>query len=204
MYNLGLDSIITNTEASMSKGEIIGYIRCSSIEQNSERQHVSISAFKPDKVFEDKASGKDTNRPQLQAALSHLRSGDTLVVHSLDRLGRSLQDLLGLVKSLTGKGVKVHFISESLVFDPDANNPMGQLMLGVMGAFAEFERNLIRERQAQGIEVAKSKGLYKGRKPTLSSEQISQLREAVASGQVKSVVAKSFGISRQTLYTYLR
>jgi DNA invertase Pin-like site-specific DNA recombinase len=187
----------------MSKGEIIGYIRCSSIEQNSERQHVSISAFKPDRVFEDKASGKDTNRPQLQAALSHLRSGDTLVVHSLDRLGRSLQDLLGLVKSLTGKGIKVHFISESLVFDPDANNPMGQLMLGVMGAFAEFERNLIRERQAQGIEVAKAKGLYKGRKPTLSAEQITQLREAVASGQVKAVVAKSFGISRQTLYTYL-
>jgi len=188
----------------MNKGQIIGYIRCSTIEQNTDRQHLAIDAFYPNKKFEDKASGKDTNRPALQEALTYLRSGDTLLIHSLDRLGRSLQDLLSLVKSLTNKGVKVHFISESLVFDPDKNNPMGQLMLGVMGAFAEFERNLIRERQAQGIAVAKAKGnVYKGRKPSLNKEQIEQLRADVASGQVKAVVAKKMGISRQTLYAYL-
>ena len=188
----------------MNKGQLIGYIRCSTIEQNTDRQHLAIDAFKPNKKFEDKASGKDTNRPALQEALTYLRAGDTLLVHSLDRLGRSLQDLLGLVKSLTGKGVKVHFISESLVFDPDKNNPMGQLMLGVMGAFAEFERNLIRERQAQGIAVAKAKGnVYKGRKPTLDKVQIEQLRADVSAGHVKAAVAKKFGISRQTLYAYL-
>jgi DNA invertase Pin-like site-specific DNA recombinase len=188
----------------MDKGQIVAYVRCSTAEQNSDRQHAAIGIFQPDRVFEDKASGKDTNRPALQEALTYLRTGDTLLVHSLDRLGRSLQDLLGLVKSLTGKGVKVHFINESLVFDPDKNNPMGQLMLGVMGAFAEFERNLIRERQAQGIAVAKAKGnVYKGRKPTLDKEQVEQLRADVSAGQVKATVAKKFGISRQTLYAYL-
>jgi DNA invertase Pin-like site-specific DNA recombinase len=188
----------------MDKGQIVAYVRCSTAEQNSDRQHAAIGIFKPDRIFEDKASGKDTNRPALQEALTYLRAGDTLIVHSLDRLGRSLQDLLGLVKSLTGKGVKVHFISESLVFDPDKNNPMGQLMLGVMGAFAEFERSLTRERQAQGIAAAKAKGnVYKGRKPTLDKEQIEQLRAEVSEGHVKAAVAKKFGISRQTLYAYL-
>jgi DNA invertase Pin-like site-specific DNA recombinase len=177
-------------------GKRVGYIRVSTLDQNTERQLDGVTL---DKTFTDKASGKDTKRPELQRALEYLREGDTLVVHSMDRLARNLDDLRKIVISLTRKGVPVDFIKERLTFTGE-DSPMSLLMLSVMGAFAEFERALLRERQREGIALAKRKGLYKGRKPALTPERVTELRERIASGEKKTELARAFGISRQTLY----
>jgi DNA invertase Pin-like site-specific DNA recombinase len=117
----------------------------------------------------DKASGKDVNRPQLDAMLTFAREGDTVVVHSMDRLARNLDDLRKLVQSLTKRGIRIEFVKESLTFSGE-DSPMANLMLSVMGAFAEFERALIRERQREGIAIARQRGAYRGRKRSLSDE----------------------------------
>lgn len=182
------------------KGQRIGYIRVSSFEQNPERQ---LEGMALDKIFTDKASGKDTYRPQLEVLLDFIRAGDTLVVHSMDRLARNLDDLRSLVQQLTQKGICIEFVKECLTFTGDAS-PMANLMLSVMGAFAEFERALIRERQREGIALAKQRGAYRGRKKSLSPQQTIELKEAVALGEKKSTVARRLGISRETLYHYLR
>jgi len=177
-------------------GKRVGYIRVSTLDQNTERQLEDVAL---DKTFTDKASGKDTNRPELQRALEYLREGDTLVVHSMDRLARNLDDLRKIVLSLTRKGVAVEFSKERLTFTGE-DSPMSLLILSVMGAFAEFERSLLKERQREGITLAKRKGLYKGRKPSLTEERIKELRHRIASGEKKAVLAREFHISRQTLY----
>lgn len=118
-----------------SKGQRVGYVRVSSLDQNTARQ---LEGMELERIFEEKLSGKDTARPQLEAMLAYLREGDTLVVHSMDRLSRNLDDLRSLVAQLTRKGVKVEFVKENLSFSGEAS-PMSQLMLSVMGAFAEFE-----------------------------------------------------------------
>lgn len=184
----------------MSKGQRIGYIRVSSIDQNPERQ---LEGSQTDRVFTDHASGKDTNRPQLEALLGFVRQGDTVIVHSMDRLARNLDDLRRVVRSLTDQGIQVEFIKERLTFTGE-DSPMAQLLLSVMGAFAEFERSLIRERQLEGIQIAKKRGAYRGRQRSLSDEEIQNLRHRVDAGEVKSRVARDMGISRETLYTYLR
>ncbi len=181
-------------------GQRIGYVRVSTIDQNTDRQLQNVSV---DRIFEDKASGKDTNRPQLDLMLSYLREGDTLVVHSMDRLARNLDDLRKIVKTLTKKGVKVEFVKENLVFTGE-DSPMSILLLSVMGAFAEFERDLIRERQREGIALAKKKGKYKGRKRALNKNQIAELKERIKSGESKSALAREFKVSRETIYQYLR
>lgn len=181
-------------------GKRVGYIRVSSVDQNEMRQ---LEGVELDKRFTDKASGKDTKRPQLQAALDYLRDGDVLVVHSMDRLARNLDDLRKIVMGLTGRGVVVEFVKEHLTFTSE-DNAMSKLLLSVMGAFAEFERSLIRERQREGIALAKKAGVYKGRKPSLTPERVAQLRARVAAGEKKAVLAREFGISRETLYTYCR
>jgi len=186
----------------MSKGQLVGYVRVSTELQNTARQEEALANLKLDKVFTDKASGKDTDRPQLQAALAHLREGDEFFCYSFDRLSRSLTDLINLVKSLTARGVKVQFIKESLTFTND-NNPMSNLLLGVMGSLSEWERAVIRERQLQGIAIAKSNGVYKGRKKALSDADVVKLRSLAAAGTPKTHIANQFGISRQTLYAYL-
>jgi DNA invertase Pin-like site-specific DNA recombinase len=183
------------------KGQMIGYIRVSSFDQNEGRQ---LEQEKLDRVFTDKASGKDTNRPQLQELLQFVREGDLILVHSMDRLARNLDDLRKLVKGLTSQGVGIRFIKEDLTFTSNEDSPMSNLLLSVMGAFAEFERSLINERQREGIELAKKKGIYKGRKRSLSSEDVDALSIRVDAGEKKSELAKEFGISRQTLYGYLR
>ncbi len=180
-------------------GKKIGYIRISSVDQNHHRQLDGIAL---DKCFIDKASGKDTNRPQLDDLLHYVRDGDHLIVHSMDRLARNLDDLRRLVLHLTKQGIVVAFVKENLTFTGE-DSPMSTLLLSVMGAFAEFERALIRERQLEGIALAKKKGLYKGRKPALSSEQVETLKQRVADGHKKSQIARYFGISRETLYQYL-
>ena len=182
------------------KGHRIGYIRVSSFDQNPERQ---LEGVQLDKVFIDKASGKDTQRPQLDALLSFVREGDTVVVHSMDRLARNLDDLRRLVHHLTQRGVRIEFIKESLVFTGE-DSPMATLMLSVMGAFAEFERALIRERQREGIALAKQRGVYRGRKKALTQERAEELRRRAAAGERKARLAREFGISRETLYQYLR
>ena len=184
----------------MANGQQVGYVRVSSAEQNSQRQ---LEGIHLDKVFEDKVSGKDTSRPGLTACLGHLRDGDTLNVHSMDRMARNLDDLRKIVKDLTAKGVAVRFVKEGLTFTGD-DGPMANLLLSMLGAVAEFERSLIRERQLEGIALAKAAGVYKGRKPTLTDAQVSELRGRVRAGETKVSVAKAFGVSRETVYQYLR
>ncbi len=137
-------------------GQRIGYVRVSSLDQNPDRQLEQIPV---DRTFTDKASGKDVARPQLDALLRFAREGDTVVVHSMDRLARNLDDLRRLVKQLTGRGIRVEFVKEGLAFTGE-DAPMATLLLSVMGAFAEFERALIRERQREGIALAKQRGAY--------------------------------------------
>jgi DNA invertase Pin-like site-specific DNA recombinase len=181
-------------------GQHIGYIRVSSLDQNPERQLEGVAV---DRVFTDKASGKDVRRPQLDNLIAFVREGDTLVVHSMDRLARNLDDLRRLVQQLTGRGVRIEFVKEHLTFTGE-DSPMANLMLSVMGAFAEFERALIRERQREGIALAKQRGAYRGRKKSLSPEKAAALRKRAAAGEKKAALAREFGISRETLYQYLR
>jgi len=181
-------------------GQRIGYIRVSTLDQNPDRQ---LEGVQVSKVFIDKASGKDTQRPQLEALLSYVREGDTLVVHSMDRLARNLDDLRRMVQQLTGRGVRIEFVKELLTFTGE-DSPMANLLLSVMGAFAEFERALIRERQREGISLAKQRGVYRGRKKALSESRIEELRRRVEAREPKAALAREFGISRATLYEYLR
>ncbi|AIL66139.1 DNA-invertase hin (plasmid) [Rickettsiales bacterium Ac37b] len=182
------------------EGKKIGYIRVSSHDQNSDRQ---LESIKLDKIFIDKVSGKNTDRVQLKLLLDYAREGDTVIVHSMDRLARNLDDLRQLVQSLTSQNIKIQFIKENLVFTGD-DSPMSNLLLSVMGAFAEFERALIRERQREGIELAKQKGLYKGRKSKLNDLQIQQIKEKLDLGIPKSRIAREYSITRETLYQYLK
>lgn len=188
--------------AKHKKGQAVGYVRVSTLDQNTERQLEGVAL---DKTFTDKASGKDTERPQLHAALEYVREGDALVCHSMDRLARNLEDLRRIVRELTGRGVAVQFIKENLTFTGE-DSPMATLLLSMMGAFAEFERSLIRERQREGIAIAKKKGAYKGRKKALSPDQITALlaRDGENAGKNRAGLAREFGISRETLYQYIR
>jgi len=182
-------------------GQKVGYIRVSHYDQQTHRQ---LDGILLDKIFIDKASGKDVNRPQLTVLLDFVREEDTVVVHSMDRLARNLDDLRNIVQTLTKKGVCVEFVKESLKFTCE-NSPIATLMLSVMGSFAEFERALIRERQREGIVLAQKRGVYKGRKKSLNDDQIKELVMSVQSNPSpnKSKIAKEFGISRETLYKYV-
>lgn len=181
-------------------GQRIGYIRVSTFEQNPERQLDTIAV---DRTFTEKASGKDARRPQLAALLGFARTGDTVIVHTMDRLARNLDDLRHIVRALTQRGVRVEFVKEHLTFTGE-DTPMSTLMLSVMGAFAEFERALILERQREGIALAKQRGVYRGRHKSLSAGAIADLHRRVAAGDTKAQVARDLGISRETLYRYLR
>lgn len=177
----------------------IGYQRVSTVEQNTSRQLEGVTV---DKVFTDRVSGKDLNRPQLALAIDYVRDGDTLVIHSMDRLARNLEDLRKIVRELTGKGVHVEFVKEHLTFTGD-DSPMNTLLLSMLGAVAEFERSTILERQREGIAIAKAKGKYKGRKAALSDEQVKELTQRKQAGESITSLASAFGISRQTVYNYL-
>jgi len=184
----------------MSKGQRIGYVRVSTTEQNTARQ---LEGESLDRVFTEQVSGKSTDRPQLQEMLRFVRVGDEVVVHSMDRLARNLRDLLSIVEGLTTTGVKVTFCKEHLTFTGE-DSAMSKMMLSIMGAVAEFERAMILERQREGIAIAKAEGKYRGRKPSLSSTQIEELRIRAAAGEQKAKLAKEYGISRETLYSYIR
>lgn len=198
---------MTTKQQSSSSGQKIGYVRVSSVDQNDARQ---LDGLVLDKIFTDKASGKDVHRPQLQALLSHVREGDHVYVHSMDRLSRSLKDLQEVVESLTARGVAVEFCKENLRFERPGSNSGGhtaaysKLLLQMLGAVGEFERALIRERQREGIAIAKTKGVYKGRKSGLNAEMKLKLREMIASGISKTEIAKNLAISRASVYQYIK
>ncbi len=187
-------------------GKRIGYVRVSSADQNDARQLDGVAL---DKTFTDKASGKDTNRPQLMAMLEFVREGDHIYVHSMDRLSRSLRDLQDVVERLTAKGITITFVNESLTFEPpttgaDAHKTAySTLMLQLLGAVGQFERALIKERQREGIAIAKAKKLYKGRKPALDDADVAKLKQMAADGLAKVEIAKTFDISRASVYVYL-
>lgn len=183
---------------SSSKGQRVGYIRVSSLDQREDRQ---LDGEELDRRFIDRVSGKDLKRPQLTAMLGFVREGDTVVCHAMDRLGRNLDDLRALVFGLTERGVRVEFLKESLVFAGE-DSAMAKLLLSVMGAFAEFERQLIRERQREGIALAKKRGVYKGRPVTLSDSIMATVLERLKAGEKPSVLAREFKISRMTLHRY--
>ncbi|GAA3721336.1 recombinase family protein [Terrabacter ginsenosidimutans] len=189
-------------------GQVLAYVRVSSVDQNPDRQVAAIRdalGREPDRWFTDHASGASTDRPALTATLQHARDEDTLVVPSMDRLARSVVDLDRLVTQLTGEGVTVRFLKEGLIFQPTARaDPLAIFQLQVMGAFAQLERALIRDRQREGIEAAKARGVYRGRRRSLTPEQVDIATAEIAAGVPKAVVARRLGVARQTLYSALQ
>lgn len=183
----------------MSNTQTVGYIRVSSEDQNTIRQEHALGQIRIDKMFIDKYTGKVLERPQLEAMMEYIREGDTLVVYSIDRLSRSQKDLHNVISKIVSKGVTVQFIKEKLTFD-GSSDPMSTLMLGIFGAFAEFERAAARERQLEGIAIAKSAGKYKGRVAALSLSEKNKAKAMIAEGASTASVARHFGVSRPTIY----
>lgn len=179
-------------------GQVVGYVRVSSADQNEARQVEAIGPV--DRLFSEKVSGRTTNRAQLQEMLAYVREGDTVKVKSPDRLARSTTDLLGLVEQLRAKGVAVEFVDDPAL---NTDNPTGEFMLTILAAVAQLERATLRERQAEGIAIAKRKGVY-DRGPKLTAEQVAEARRRVADGVPKAAVARSLSVSRQTLHTALK
>lgn len=154
-------------------------------------------------MFLDKASGKDIRRPQLEALMKYVREGDMVVCHSMDRLGRNLVDLRRTVAALTARKIGVRFVKENLTLTGD-DSPMATLLLNMMGSFAEFEVAWSRERQREGIELAKRAGVYTGRKRLLSPDRAAELSRRLGEGEGKAALAREFGVDRTTVYRYLR
>lgn len=171
----------------------VGYIRVSTIEQNTARQ---LDGYTLDRIFEDKASGATTDRPKLQEMLEYVREGDTIYVHSIDRLARSLSDLLELVSNLKARKVSLKFHSENLLFTSEVNHTQ-DLMLAMMGAVAQFERAISKERQKEGIEKAKAAGVYTGRVKTINDDAIREAMNAPDASYRK--VAKALNVSLSTV-----
>lgn len=192
-----------NPPAGSAKGARVGYIRVSTDEQNLDRQLELVGDV--DKMFQDKLSGKSrAGRAGLAQALNYLRPGDTLVVSSIDRLARSMDDLKDLVRQINDEGASVEFIHENMTFAPgEAQDALSKLMFHMLAAFAEFERELIRERQREGIVEAKKKGLYKGRKPALSPGRIKEVKRRAADGERRADIAADLGVSQATVYRAL-
>ncbi|MDO5532270.1 recombinase family protein [Sutterella sp.] len=181
----------------------IGYIRVSTVDQNLERQKAALNEAGVDKLFDDKASGKDTDRPGYKAALLCLSEGDELVVASMDRLSRNVRDLLGEVERLRKRGVSVTFLKEGFTFRPDETNHVANLILGVLASVSAFEREVILERQREGIAIAKKKGVYKGRQP-LKPEIVREMRSMSKMGVPATRIAKTLGVSVASCYRYLK
>lgn len=188
-------------------GQSVGYIRVSSADQNEGRQIEGIiqAGISLDERFIDKTSGKDTKRPALEECLKYVRKGDTLCAYSIDRLARNLRDLQDIVQKLTNKGVTIRFVKENLTFSPEHNaSPMQTLLLQLLGSFAEFERSLIRERQREGIQLAKKMGKKMGRGIGVKPEQAEEIKRRVAAGESLSSIARGMGFSRPTIYRYAK
>ena len=176
---------------------LLGYRRVSTQDQSLARQELPECLH----VYEEKLTGANRDRPQLALLLQHVRVGDTVVVYSIDRLARDLRDLQNIVSEVLDKGGRVEFIKENLTFTADDNDPYSRLQLSLMGAFAEFERAIILERQREGIARAKADGRYTGRKATIDVAEVARLRDE---GMGASAIAKHLGIGRASVYRVLQ
>ena len=179
------------------------YVRTSTTHQSTERQYDGVTF---DKVFEDQISGKSmNNRPALLEMLNWVREGDSVITAEFSRLGRNLKDLLEIISRLNSKGVSVTFKKENLTFTGE-QNAMNNLILGVMGSIAEYERTLIADRVRAGVKLAKEKGRYAkcGRKPNYSKEEQKKIRELHSNGTKVSDLARMYNCSRQLIYNYLK
>jgi len=181
-----------------AKGIKVGYRRVSAVDQKLDRQDLG----EVDRVFEEKISGRDRNRPKLEELIRFVREGDQVIVYSIDRLARSLDDLKKIVEEINDKGASVTFKKESLTFSPGRSDPMAMFQLHLMGAFAQFEREVIRQRQIEGIEIAKAKGKYTGSRPWTDHDQIAELLETTDI-KVKEI-ARRTGASQSTIFRILR
>lgn len=179
--------------------QVVGYIRVSSQGQNTARQ---LADIKLDKEFVDTMSGTTKDRKGLNECLDYVRQGDTLVVDSIDRLARNLRDLQELIESLVNKGVSVKFIKENLTFNA-TKDPMATLTLQIMGAFAEFERTMIRARQKEGIDAARKSGKHVGRPPKVTYELIAKAKALKESGTSIRQIAFNLNVARVTIYKML-
>lgn len=177
------------------------YIRVSTESQNTERQ---LQGIDYDVEFLEKVSGKDSNREQLTLMLRILKTGDLVNVYSLDRLARNTQDLLKIVDEIITKGASVKFHKENLMFDGNDKNPMNELMLTMLGAFAQFERSIMLECQREGIAIAKAKGKYKGRKSSLTNEQMQEMKVDFNNGMKKTEIAEKYGVTRSYVYQLVK
>lgn len=179
---------------------MLGYARVSTRDQNLDLQRDALTKAGCDQLFEEHASGARDDRPQLAAALSHARQGDTLVVYKLDRLGRSLRSLISFVADLKERGIAFRSLSDSI----DTSTPMGKFFFHVMAALAEMERDLIRERVNAGLTAARARGRKGGRRPKLSAKQIAHARKLLDDpGVTIKDVAASLGVNRATIYRSL-
>lgn len=177
---------------------IFNYLRVSTVEQNTDRQ---LSTVTSDETFIDKVSGKNTkDRPQLLLMLSKLRAGDVVNVHDLSRLARSTRDLLSLVEQIIEVGASIHFHKENLKFNGDKSDAFQNLQLSMLGAISQFEREIMLSRQAEGIAIAKTKGVYRGRQSKFTSADIANIKEEFVTTSNKSELARKWCITRQYLY----
>ena len=183
-------------------GQRIGYARVSSTDQNLARQLATLGEV--DRLFEEKQSGAQrTGRTALAEMIAYSRQGDIVVVSSMDRLARSVVDLNQIVAELIDKGVAVEFINEKANFRAGASDPFAEFQLNIMASFAQLERSISKERQAEGIKAAKARGAYQGRAPKMKPEQVAQANELIDAGVPKARVARQLGVDRSTLYRSL-
>lgn len=179
---------------------LVGYARVSSIGQSLDVQREKLHGFGVDKLFEEKRSGVDTNRPALKQCLEYLREGDQLVISRIDRLARSAEDLLRIIRELEGKGVSLKVLDQSI----DTKDAAGKAFLGMLAVFAQFETDIRKERQMDGIAKAKAKGVKFGRKAALTEETVQQIKD-MREGREMTVPAimKETGLSKATVYRAL-
>lgn len=183
-----------------ASGMRVGYVRVSSLTQNTDRQ---LDGLEIDKLFVEKASGRDNYRPQLQSMLDYVRENDEIFIHSMDRLGRSLSHLLEIVTLIVQKGCTLHFMKEKIDIGPNSG-PLGRFILHIMGAVSEFEVAMIRERQREGIAIAKKAGKYYSKFSSFTPEQVEMIKNADDLGITKVDLAETLGVCKATLYKYIR
>ena len=183
-------------------GQIVGYTRVSTVDQNDEGQQHTLKAAGATKIFSDRITGSAETRPGLDEMSRYVREGDTIVIYSIDRLARNVEHLLATVKAWRDNGIAIEFIREGIRID-STPTPMTELLLGVIGHIAQFEKSIIKERQREGIEAAKRRGVYKGRKRALDEDQVKELQNLLRQTGNVSEIARQMGVSRQTIYRYM-
>nr|WP_181803353.1 recombinase family protein [Streptomyces shenzhenensis] len=186
----------------MNTGQLIGYARVSTGDQEAQLQRDALADAGCTRIFEDKASGKTTDRPELRAALDYARAGDTLCVWKLDRFARSLIDLVSMVDTLRERDIGFKVLTGALA-NIDPGTADGRLMLQVVGAMAEFERSLIKERTRAGLDAARAQGRTGGRPAVMNDDMLTVARARRAKGESVNAIAKALGVSRATLYRHI-